>query len=98
MEYAFTHKDGLLVAKIAGRLDANSVPQLEGALNAELVHATDVVFDFEQLEFISSAGLRILLSTYKRVRKSGTMRLVNVQENVLDVLRVSGFADIFIIE
>ena len=86
-----------LTLAIAGRLDANSAPTLEEELNGSLEGVADLTFDFQGLDYISSAGLRLLLSAQKRMVKQGKMRLVNVCEAVMDVFDMTGFTDILTI-
>ena len=83
---------------VSGHLNATTAPTLDEALSSKLAESMDITFDLCELEYISSAGLRILLKTYKRVTKDGSMRIVNVQPSVMDVLDASGFASIFTIE
>ena len=93
-------KDGsTLTIALSGKLDAGTAPGLDASLASELPTITDVVFDLEQLTYISSAGLRTLLATYKRVTKvNGTMNVINACEDVMDVLKMSGFAALYGIE
>ena len=83
---------------IEGRLDTMTSPQLEEELKTSLDGITDLTFDFEKLEYISSAGLRVLLSAQKTMNKQGTMKIVHVSEPVMDVFDVTGFVDILTIE
>ena len=83
---------------IEGRLDTMTSPQLEEELKTSLEGITDLTFDFEKLEYISSAGLRVLLSAQKTMNKQGSMKIVHVSEPVMDVFDVTGFVDILTIE
>ena len=83
---------------IEGRLDTMTSPQLEEELKTSLEGITDLTFDFEKLEHISSAGLRVLLSAQKTMNKQGSMKIVHVSEPVMDVFDVTGFVDILTIE
>ena len=83
---------------IEGRLDTMTSPQLEDELKTSLDGITDLTFDFEKLEYISSAGLRVLLSAQKTMNKQGAMKIVHVSEPVMDVFDVTGFVDILTIE
>ena len=83
---------------IEGRLDTMTSPQLEEELKTGLEGITDLTFDFEKLEYISSAGLRVLLSAQKTMNKQGSMKIVHVSEPVMDVFDVTGFVDILTIE
>ena len=95
-----TMQDGdTLIITVAGRLDAETAPALDAALANASSRIVNAVFDLEQLEYISSAGLRTLLATYKRTMKAhGSMRVLNASDNVMDVLKLSGFADLYEIE
>lgn len=83
---------------LEGRLDTTTAPQLETELKGSLEGITNLIMDFEELEYISSAGLRVLLSAQKIMNKQGSMVLKNVNENVMDVFEVTGFVDILTIE
>ncbi len=80
-----------------GRLDIGSAPQLETELKRALEHTTELVFDLQNLEYISSAGLRVLLLAQKQMNRQGRMRLVNVGKTVMETLEITGFTDIFYI-
>ena len=81
-----------------GRLDTMTAPELEKELNASLGAADTLTLDFENLAYISSAGLRALLSAHKVMRAKGGMKVVHVNEIVQEVFDVTGFADILTIE
>jgi anti-sigma B factor antagonist len=83
---------------LAGRLDTTTAPELEAALNPCFADATELTLDFEQLEYISSAGLRVLLSAQKVMNKKGKMALKNVNETIMEVFEVTGFVDILTLE
>ncbi len=87
-----------LEVAVEGRLDTTTAPKLEEELRSIVVGITGLVFDFEKLEYISSAGLRVLLAMQKIMNKQGKMRLKNVDEMVMEVFEVTGFADILSIE
>ena len=90
-----TQKEGTqLVVAIEGRLDTTSAPQLEDALKDTLAGVEKLVMDFTGLEYISSAGLRILLSTQKVMNKQGSMVIRNANEVVKEVFDMTGFSDI----
>lgn len=95
MDYEIALDGNRLDVSLSGRLDALTAPQFDEAISKSLDDSLDVVFDLEELEYVSSAGLRVFLRTYKRVAKEGSMLLVNVQPTVMDVLEASGFAAIF---
>lgn len=83
---------------LEGRLDTMTAPELEVELNNSLQNADSLVLDFGKLEYISSAGLRVLLSAHKAMSNKGGMKVTNVNEIVREVFEVTGFADILTIE
>ncbi len=83
-----------LTILLDGRLDTTTSPALEAELKDALTGITELVFDFEKLEYISSAGLRILLANQKIMNKQGSMVIKNVNEVIAEVFEVTGFADI----
>ena len=83
---------------LEGRLDTTTAPELENELKACMDGATELTLDFSQLDYISSAGLRVLLSAHKTMSKKGGMKVTNVNEIVMEVFDVTGFADILTIE
>ena len=87
-----------LTVAVAGRLDTVTSPDLEAELKASLDGVTDLTLDFAGLEYISSAGLRVLLTAQKRMNAQGSMRVRNVNETVGEVFEVTGFADFLTIE
>ena len=87
-----------LLIKLEGRLDTTTSPELEQDLKSSLEGVTDLTFDFEKLEYISSAGLRVLLSAQKTMNKQGAMKIIHVNETILEIFDVTGFADILTIE
>ena len=94
-----TKTDGSkLTIALEGRLDTTSAPQLEGVLKETLRGVTELVMDFEQLAYISSAGLRVLLAAMKLMKKQGSMVVRNVNETVMEVFEITGFADMLTIE
>ena len=82
-----------LTIELIGRLDAVTAPQLEKELNASLDGVKNLTFDFAQLEYIASAGLRVLLVAQKRMNKQGAMSIKNVSEEVKECLDMTGFSD-----
>ena len=83
---------------VEGRLDTMTAPELEAELGKSLDSAETLTLDFSKLEYISSAGLRVLLSAHKVMSAKGGMRVTNVNEIVSEVFEVTGFADILTIE
>ena len=90
--------NNLVILKIEGRLDTTTAPTLEKTINEILDGVTELVLDMNQLTYVSSAGLRVLLSTQKKMNKLGTMKLIGVCEEVMEVFEMTGFADILNIE
>ena len=87
-----------LTLALEGRLDTTTSPDLEETLGASLDGVTALVFDFTKLDYLSSAGLRVLLSAQKRMNKQGSMKLVHVNDAVKEVFEITGFADFLTIE
>ena len=90
--------DKTLCLALAGHLDTLSAPQLEAELKSSLDGADSLVLDLEGLDYISSAGLRVLLSAHKRMSGKSGMKVRNVNEVVQEVFSVTGFDDILDIE
>ncbi len=88
----------VLEIALEGRLDTMTAPELEAELNQSMDGADSLVLDFGKLEYISSAGLRVLLSAHKAMSNKGGMKVTNVNEIVREVFEVTGFADILTIE
>ena len=83
---------------LAGRLDTTTAPELEKELKASLDGVDELVFDMASLEYISSAGLRVLLSAQKIMNQQGTMKVLHVNETIMEIFEVTGFSDILAIE
>ena len=83
-----------LTLKVIGRLDTSTAPQLEAEMNDSLDSAKDLILDFSELEYISSAGLRVILKAQKIMNKQGTMKLTGVNDTVMEVFDITGFSDI----
>ena len=83
---------------LEGRLDTMTAPELEAEMNQSLGNAESLILDFSKLDYISSAGLRVLLSAHKAMSTKGGMKVKNVNEIVQEVLDVTGFSDILTIE
>ncbi len=95
----YIHEDNLLIVLLSGRLDTTSAPEIEEQMAKEFTDERDLVLDCKDLEYISSAGLRLFLSWQKKVMKnSGTLTLINVNENVNEILDITGFSDILKVE
>ncbi len=87
-----------LEIKVVGRLDTATAPQLEEELKANLDGIEKLVLDFAELDYLSSAGLRVLLSAQKTMNKQGRMIVRNVNETIAEIFEVTGFCDILTIE
>ena len=88
--------DTLSVA-VEGRIDTTTAPELEKEIKASLDGVKSLVMDFAKVEYISSAGLRVLLSTQKIMNKQGEMKLINVNSDIMEIFEVTGFSDILTI-
>ena len=87
-----------LTVKVSGRLDTTTAPELEDALKASLEGIEDLTMDFSDLEYISSAGLRVLLSAQKIMNKQGSMVVTGVNSTIMEIFEVTGFSDILTIQ
>ena len=87
-----------LTVALEGRLDTTTAPQLETELKAALDGADSLILDFEKLEYISSPGLRVLLSAQKMMSKKGGMKILHVSDVIMEIFEVTGFIDILTIE
>ncbi len=90
--------DSTLTIELEGRLDTVSAPQLETELKKSLSAVETLIFDFENLEYLSSAGLRVLLSSQKVMNRQGKMIIKNVNSTIADIFEVTGFSEILTIE
>ena len=86
------------VVEIVGRLDTITAPALDKTINEDIGDTKNLVLDVKGMEYISSAGLRVLLSAQKKMQKDGSMKVINVCPEVMEVLEMTGFADILVIE
>ncbi len=93
-----TIQDGKAVLALSGRLDTTTAPELEQEVKATLDGADALTLDLEGLEYISSAGLRVVLTAQKAMAKRNGMKVIHVNETVMDVFEVTGFSDILTIE
>ena len=96
MKIDFNMNNGALNVALDGRLDTTTAPELESFLGKNYDGNGALIINCEKLAYVSSAGLRVLLSAHKRTR--GTMKLIKVNELVMEVLEMTGFADIWVIE
>ena len=87
-----------LTVALEGRLDTSTAPELESQLGSSLEGVTSLVFDLKELEYISSAGLRVLLSAQKIMNKQGSMTVTGCNEGILEIFEITGFSDILTIK
>ena len=87
-----------LTLTLNGRLDTTPAPELENAIKENIAGVTNLVMDFAGLEYLSSAGLRVILSAQKTMNKQGEMVIRNVNETINEVFEITGFIDILTIE
>ena len=87
-----------LTLTLSGRLDTNSSPALEAELKQSVGGGKELIFDFSGVEYISSAGLRVLLAAQKVMNRQGSMKLIGVNDDVMEVFEITGFSDILTIE
>ena len=90
-------ENNVLVLALEGRLDTVTAPELEREVS-DLRGVTDLVFDMKNLEYISSAGLRVILKAQKIMNEKGSMKLKNVGESIMEVFEITGFSDFLTIE
>lgn len=93
-----TRQEDALTLALTGRLDTTTAPELEQELRAELDGVRSLTLDFSALDYISSAGLRVLLSAQKVMNRQGEMKLCGVNETIAEIFDITGFTDILTIE
>ena len=86
------------IIEIVGRLDTITAPALDKTINEDIGDTKNLVLDVKGMEYISSAGLRVLLAAQKKMQKIGSMKVIHVCEAVMEVFEMTGFADILVIE
>lgn len=91
-------ENGNAIISLEGRLDTITAPELENTVKEILPGITELNFDFEKLEYISSAGLRVLLSAQKAMNGKGNMKVKNANDTIMEIFEVTGFSDILTIE
>ena len=91
-------QNDLLVVSLQGRLDTNTSPAFEEVINGVNNDVKELVIDIKELEYISSAGLRILLAAQKKMNKIGSMKVINVCDSIMEIFEITGFIDILTIE
>lgn len=92
-----TKNGNALTIAIEGRVDTVTAPELEKSIKESIDSVESIVLDFAKVEYISSAGLRVLLSTHKSMMKKGGMKIVNAGEDIMEIFEVTGFSDILTI-
>ena len=98
MTIKLTKNADVTIIEVSGRLDTTTAPALDKTINEDIGDAKNIVLDVKEMEYISSAGLRVLLSAQKKMQKIGSMKVINVCEDVMEVFEMTGFADILVIE
>ena len=98
MEIKKDRKENELIVAVSGRLDTTTAPELESSLQGELNSTSSLVFDFKNLEYLSSAGLRLILSCQKTMNKQGSMVVKNSNSAIREIFDITGFSDIINIE
>lgn len=98
MNIKTTQTDTTLDVAIIGRLDTTTAPQVEQELSGQLDDITELIIDCSELEYISSAGLRVFLGLHKLMTGKGTMKVTNVNSTVMEIFEVTGFDGILTIE
>ena len=98
MEIKKTQEGNDLVIAVSGRLDTTTAPELEECIKDSVEGIENLTLDLSELEYISSAGLRVLLAAQKIMTKQGSMKVTGVGEVVMEIFEVTGFADILTIE
>ena len=93
-----TIENGKALFTLTGRLDTTTAPELEKELKDSLDSVSELTLDFAGLDYISSAGLRVLLAAQKTMNKQGSMKLKNVNETIMEIFEVTGFSDILTVE
>lgn len=98
MDMQLTQNGSALTVALKGRLDTMTAPELEKRLKDALGGVEELIFDLEALEYISSAGLRVLLSAQKTMNRQGSMKVLHPNEIISEIFEVTGFSDILTIE
>ena len=86
------------IIELVGRLDTTTAPALDKTINEDIADTKNLIINVKDLEYVSSAGLRVFLSAQKKMQKIGSMKVINVREEVMEVFEMTGFADILTIE
>lgn len=98
MKITKTQNGNSLYLALEGRLDTNTAPELEASIKGSIDGAEELTINMEALDYLSSAGLRVLLGAQKIMNKQGSMRVTHVNDTIMEIFEVTGFADILTIE
>lgn len=98
MEIDVKKEGDALTIKLEGRLDANEATKLNAVIEEQTRDVNSLTLDLEKLDYIASAGLRVLLAAHKKMRNAGGMKLVHVGSNVMEVFEITGFLEILEVE
>ena len=98
MNVTITKTGTTALITVSGKIDTTTAPELEAKVKPSLEGVTELTFDFKDVDYVSSAGLRVILSTQKIMTKQGSMKIVHVNESVMEIFEVTGFLDILTIE
>ena len=98
MDIINNEENGVMSVSLIGRLDSVTAPKLEQLFNDFNEQYKEIVFDFSELEYVSSAGLRVILLMQKKMNEIGKMTIKNVKESIMEIFEITGFADILNIE
>lgn len=93
-----TKNENSLILALEGRMDTTTAPELEKTLKESLDGVTELTIDLQALDYLSSAGLRVLLGAQKTMNKQGAMRVIHVNDTIMEIFEVTGFVDILTIE
>ena len=98
MDINKTHDNGTTVISVSGRVDTTTTPMLENEIKASYDECSTLVIDFADVKYISSAGLRILLSAHKVMSKKSGLKVINVNDEIMEIFDITGFSAILNIE
>ena len=98
MQITKSRENDTLTIAVDGRVDSPSAVEFEKCVSESIDGVKRLIFDFKELTYISSAGLRVILMAHKKMSRQGSMKLINVNDNIMDILRLTGFSDLYVIE
>ncbi len=98
MQTTLNKEQEKLTIAVSGRVDTTTAPELDKCINENVAGVTELILDLKDMSYTSSAGLRVLLKTQKLMNQQGSMKVINVQSDVMEVLDMTGFTDILTIE